>query len=318
VRLGLVNRDAAKENRPMEITHWDEVTPYRRDYGHIGGAWFDLGRAAGTRDAGVRRIRIDPGKCSTPAHIEGGDEEIFYVLGGSGLSWQDGRVHEVGEGDCLVHHAAAEAHTLRAGDDGLDVLAFGTRSNRGGTYLPRAGVAFLTSSWVETGGQHPFDREAAAGEPDFPAPSERPSSIVNVEAVEAWRRERGDCGATIRDLGRAAGSIRTGLGHVTVDAGALSAPPHCHSAEEEIFVILDGEGTLQLGDEEHPVRRGNVVPRPPGTRVAHAFRGPLTLLAYGTREPNDIAYYPRSGKVSLRGVGVIGRIAPLDYWDGEE
>jgi uncharacterized cupin superfamily protein len=43
----------------------------------------------------------------------------------------------------------------------------------------------------------------------------------------------------------------------------------------------------------------------------------MTLLLYGTREPNDIAYYPRSNKVNLRGVGVIGRIEHLDYWDGE-
>jgi uncharacterized cupin superfamily protein len=42
------------------------------------------------------------------------------------------------------------------------------------------------------------------------------------------------------------------------------------------------------------------------------------LLAYGTREPNDICYYPRSGKVYLCGVGVIGRIEPVDYWEGEE
>ena len=44
----------------------------------------------------------------------------------------------------------------------------------------------------------------------------------------------------------------------------------------------------------------------------------LRLLAYGTREPNDIAYYPRSGKVFVRGVGVIGRLEPLDYWEGED
>ena len=44
----------------------------------------------------------------------------------------------------------------------------------------------------------------------------------------------------------------------------------------------------------------------------------LTFLAYGTREPNDICYYPRSGKVFLGGVGVIGRIEQLDYWDGED
>ena len=51
------------------------------------------------------------------------------------------------------------------------------------------------------------------------------------------------------------------------------------------------------------------------------FRGGpdgLTFLAYGTREPNDICYYPRSGKVFLGGVGVIGRIEQLDYWDGED
>jgi uncharacterized cupin superfamily protein len=44
----------------------------------------------------------------------------------------------------------------------------------------------------------------------------------------------------------------------------------------------------------------------------------MRVLAYGTREPNDIAYYPRSGKVMLRGVGVIGRIEPLGHWDGED
>jgi uncharacterized cupin superfamily protein len=59
---------------------------------------------------------------------------------------------------------------------------------------------------------------------------------------------------------------------------------------------------------------------PAATREAHAFRageGGLTLLAYGTREPNDITYFPRSGKISFRGVGVMGRIEPAGYWDGE-
>jgi len=55
---------------------------------------------------------------------------------------------------------------------------------------------------------------------------------------------------------------------------------------------------------------------------AHAFRAGsagLTVLMYGTREPNDICFYPRSGKVFLRGVGVIARLGEqLDYWDGED
>jgi uncharacterized cupin superfamily protein len=45
----------------------------------------------------------------------------------------------------------------------------------------------------------------------------------------------------------------------------------------------------------------------------------MTLLMYGTRDPNDICFYPRSGKVFLRGVGVIARLGePLDLWDGED
>ena len=74
----------------------------------------------------------------------------------------------------------------------------------------------------------------------------------------------------------------------------LSSPPHCHSAEEELFVVLDGDGTLLLGDDEHPVRTGSIVARPPGSGVAHAFRAGdsgLTLLAFGTRDPNDIVFY---------------------------
>ena len=86
-------------------------------------------------------------------------------------------------------------------------------------------------------------------------------------------------------------------------------------------VPLDGEGVLLLDEEETPVRPGHVVARPPATGVAHAFRAGdpgLTYLAYGTREPNDICYYPRSSKIFWRGVGLIARLEPLDYWDGED
>jgi uncharacterized cupin superfamily protein len=144
---------------------------------------------------------------------------------------------------------------------------------------------------------------------------------VNADDVEREERDGETVGRVRRDLARAAGSVRTGLRLYDVHPGKLGTPPHCHSAEEEIHVVLAGDGTLLLGHEELPVRRGHVVARPPGTGVAHAFRAAgngLAFLAYGTREPNDITYYPRSGKVFLRGVDIVGRIDPLDYWDGED
>jgi uncharacterized cupin superfamily protein len=310
------------------VAHWDDVEPVRRERGHIAGAWRDLGEAAGSVTVGVQRIQVEPGRWSTPLHVEGAEEEIFFVLAGSGTSllWHgadNATAHEVRAGDCLVHLALEQAHTLRAGDDGLDILAFGMRSYAdAATYLPRAGVAWLGPTWVEAGGEenHPWTREAAAGEPEIGEIMERPSTIVNLEDVPMRERTEETVAHRRRDLGSAAGSLRSGVEHVVVPPGMLNWPPHCHSSEEELFVVLDGEGVALIGDEKHSVRAGSVVSCPAGTREAHAFRAGdagLTLLAYGTREPNDIAYYPRSGKLSFRGVGVIGRIEPADYWDGE-
>src|SRR6266511_6058493 len=130
--------------------------------------------------------------------------------------------------------------------------------------------------------------------------------------------------AATTELAAVAGSRWTGLKHIELEPGTLSGPPHCHSAEEELFVVLDGEGTLELFEDElqrHPVRCGSVVARPPATGIAHAFRagdGGLTLIAWGTREPNDICWYPRSNKIYWRGVDVVARIEQLDYWEGEE
>jgi uncharacterized cupin superfamily protein len=313
------------------LAHWDEVEGKSRTLGHLGGTWFNLGRAAGTVGAGLQRITLPPGTWSTPAHVHGRNEELFYVLGGSGLSWQDGETYEVRAGDFLVHRVGGKAHTLLAGDDGLDVLAFGTRHWDEAPTLTRASSVWLGEGWVVLAGEedHPWEREVAAGPPELPAaPRPRPRSIVNVADVEPDDDEvppEYEC--EWRDLGRAAGSELTGMSRIRLEQGRLSAQHHCHSAEEEIFVLLEGAGTLELvpsprlggAEERIPVRAGHVVSRPPATRVAHAFRagdGGLTLLAYGTREPNDIAYYPRSRKLNFRGVGVIVRAEHVDYWDG--
>jgi len=314
------------------ISHWDDVKTSRGERGHIAGTWQSLtGRDSNT--IGVKRIQVDPGMWSTPLHLEGAEEEIFYVLAGSGVSvqWEgeDTLAHEVGAGDCLVHLALENAHTLRAGDDGIDVLAFGQRTYAAGvTWLPRAGVAWLGDTWAPVGAEedHPWAREAAAGPAEIGETSPRPSTIVNAADIESVERDGSTVGRRVRYLGRAAGSSRTGLRLADVLPGKLNAPPHCHSAEDEIFVVLEGDGHLLLWEEdgiaEHPVRAGSVVARPAGTGVGHSFRAGeqgMSVLMYGTRDPNDICYYPRSRKVYFTGLGVIARLGDsLDYWDGED
>jgi uncharacterized cupin superfamily protein len=167
-----------------------------------------------------------------------------------------------------------------------------------------------------------FVREAELGPPELPdEPGPRPKTVANVDDVEPDRVQRGRVARARRRLSRAAGSETTGLQHVVVEPGKESGPQHCHSVEEEVFVILDGDGVLVLDQDEIPVSRGHVVARPAGTGVSHMFRageGGLTYLAYGTRDRADVCYYPRSNKIAFRGVGLIARLEGLDYWDGED
>jgi uncharacterized cupin superfamily protein len=195
-------------------------------------------------------------------------------------------------------------------------------------HLPRAGVSWLGGTWVETGrGDHPWAREAAVGEPDVPALGPRPASVVNVEDVHGGD----DPAGSWRLLARRAGADLTGLNWGQLNAGEEGAAPHCHSADEEIFVVLDGEGVLELWPspqharggrekEELQIRKGHVISRPASTGISHSFlAGPpgLVFLAYGTRNANDICYYPRSNKIYFRGLGLIARLEDLDYDDGE-
>jgi uncharacterized cupin superfamily protein len=303
------------------VIHSDEVEPVAIEATHLRGTRWRLGAAAGADRVGLSRYVLAAGERAMPAHVHADEEELFFVLAGEGLSWQDGRTYAVRTGDCLLHRAGAEAHTIVGAGDGLDVLAFGGGSPTGLTWLPRARAWWNGPHWLPHDGPDPFAAEDAAGPLELGEPeAKRPPTIVNVSDLPAKEVAGGDVSTVRRDAGDALGSKTTGLAHLTVAPGALSYPPHCHSAEEELFVVLDGSGTLLLDDGEHPVRPGSVVARPPGTGVSHAFlagHDVLTVLAYGTREPNDIAFYPRSSKVSLRGIRARFIVERVEYWDGE-
>jgi uncharacterized cupin superfamily protein len=312
----------------MGIAHFDDARSFEFDLGHLGGRWSFLGEAAGSVGVGLRRIELPAGRWSTPAHEHGREEEIFYVLSGRGISWQNGRTAAIGAGDCIVYHRRGGAHTVHALEP-LDILAFGPRLRDESVAFPRLGMSLVGNRAVDTvpgtveNAPIQFVREAKLGPPELTTePGPRPSTIVNLADVEAVRIERPRVVRTRRNLGRAVGSVSTGLQHVEVEPGKYSTAQHCHSIEEEIFVILDGEGVLVLDEEESPVRPGDVVSRPPATGQSHVFRagdGPLTYLAYGTRDPGDVCYYPRSKKIAFRGVHVMARIERVyDYWDGED
>ena len=148
---------------------------------------------------------------------------------------------------------------------------------------------------------------------------------MRLAGVESEERRHGDIQQVTRRFGDVLGCEVAGARTITVDAGRLSNPPHCHSANDELFVVLSGDGALELlhpdgSAESHPVHAGTVISRPAGTGIAHVFGAgddELELLAYGRNDPSDICFYPRSGKISIGGLKTVFRIQRVDYWDGE-
>jgi len=307
----------------MGVAHWDEVESWRAAKGEMDAVWQPLGRDAGANGVGVNRVRVEPGKLSTPPHSHSASEESFFILSGSGLAWQDGGVHEVRANDCVIHRAGHFEHTFIAGAEGLEYVVFGTRHPTEFAWLPRSQATRMSYVWFEGRVDNPWDVEANAPLLEYGQPAPRPANIVNVDEVEqeVWEGRVTESPLATRERSKLAG-----LHWQFVHPGRRGCVPHCHSAEEEVFVILDGTATLELWNragevtEETELRAGHVVARPPGSRVSHSFRaGPagVTMLVYGTRSEHDIVWYPRSQKIFWRGVGVMGRVEQFEYFDGE-
>lgn len=134
-----------------------------------------------------------------------------------------------------------------------------------------------------------------------------------------------------KSFGSVIGLTDLGISYSEVPPGKSSCPFHNHHIEEELFLILDGEGTYRFGTERFEVRKGDVLSAPAGgPETAHQLlnTGSTTLRYIGisTNHPTEVVEYPDSGKFLVssltkggRKVRFMGREQPgLDYWDGEK
>ncbi|MBV7393659.1 cupin domain-containing protein [Mameliella sediminis] len=161
--------------------------------------------------------------------------------------------------------------------------------------------------------------------------------VVNIHEAEAMDFAGGDgekFAARIAPIGEVIGSTGLGAMYVTVEPGKRAFPFHNHLGNDELFVILEGTGTYRFGEQEHPVKPGDVCAAPRGgPDKAHQLinTGDVALryLGIGTMGDPDIVEYPDSGKYSAMAIApgkdwwnahlkVIGkRETQVDYWEGE-
>lgn len=85
-----------------------------------------------------------------------------------------------------------------------------------------------------------------------------------------------------------------------VAPGKRDCPYHFHHAQEEMFVVLEGAGTLRVAGEELPIVQGDVIFIPPGPEYPHQIINtsdqPLKYLSISTKDLPEIVEYPDSGK----------------------
>jgi uncharacterized cupin superfamily protein len=125
-------------------------------------------------------------------------------------------------------------------------------------------------------------------------------------------------------LARGTAARKLGCAVDIVAPGQQSCPYHLHHAQEEMFVILEGAGSLRVAGALVPVKAGDVIFIPPGKDYPHHLLNtsgaPLKYLSVSTMDKPELCEYPDSGKVSAWAEGVRVSHRPessLDYWDGE-
>lgn len=130
-------------------------------------------------------------------------------------------------------------------------------------------------------------------------------------------------------LGTGTAAQKLGASVDIVAPGKRSCPYHSHYTQEEMFVVIEGQGTLRVAGQMLPIKTGDVVFIPPGPEYPHQIintsHAPLKYLSISTRETPEVCEYPDSGKyqamVTINGARAFTAVqrpqSTLDYWDGE-
>ncbi len=161
----------------------------------------------------------------------------------------------------------------------------------------------------------------------------RAALIRNFDSVETQRELREPLYDTVcARLGAGTAATKLGISIDTLPPGKRGCPYHFHCAQEEAFVVLEGEGTLRVAGELLALKTGDVVFIPPGPQYPHQIintsAAPLKFLSISTRDSPEVVEYPDSGKYMASAVGPLNgetrsfsRVAllasDLDYWAGE-
>jgi uncharacterized cupin superfamily protein len=163
--------------------------------------------------------------------------------------------------------------------------------------------------------------------------SQLDNPILNIADVSLLDRGHGEAFAVKWGrIGPQLGLANLGCAVHVVPPGKKAFPFHRHHVVDELFFILSGEGEYRWGDKTFPLRAGDLVGAPAGTKahqIINSGSAELRYLGISSTTGTEVVEYPDSGKVGVvsgvkngdiksatyRG---LGHITAADYWDGED
>lgn len=143
--------------------------------------------------------------------------------------------------------------------------------------------------------------------------------VAHVDEVPARSVEHGArFGATMRHLGVATGAKGIGATMYEVAPGRTAFPRHFHCANEEALFVLEGQGTLRIGDAEIVVGSGDYATFPVGPDHAHQLVNsgttPLRYLCLSTLSSAEVVGYPDSKKIGAMATPSLEAARRGEFW----
>jgi len=126
------------------------------------------------------------------------------------------------------------------------------------------------------------------------------------------------------------GAQQLGYNLTELPPGSAQCPFHSHRAEEEMFLILEGEGELRYGEQTFRIRPHDVIACPTGGpesahQIINTGAVPMRYLSLSVRADVEVCEYPDSNKIGVFAGGanaprlrkLIRSESDVDYYDRE-
>ncbi|MEO1702757.1 MAG: cupin domain-containing protein [Pseudomonadota bacterium] len=146
--------------------------------------------------------------------------------------------------------------------------------------------------------------------------------VVNINEIAndrdhlLTRSRRGAFESQLALIGKALGTKNIGINLTIVPPQSKAFPRHYHYHNDEMFIIVQGKGTLHYGDEDFPLKPMDVINIEAGTgipfQIDNTSDEELRYLALSTLDPVDVFVYPDSKKM-----GIMAKGAPFRDLSGD-